>query len=78
MSIQEEFRTAAAEYARRLDQQREEERLTALRIEARRENNALAFTAAIEGLEAHDRDPSQTNTSDLDDLLEAIRKDSQS
>ena len=47
MSLREEFVEAGIEYAKRLTDQREAERLAALAIEARHETNAAAFAAAF-------------------------------
>lgn len=48
MSIQDEMQAAGEEYARRLEKQRETERLEALRLEARQHTNASAFGQAIQ------------------------------
>ena len=48
MSIQDDFQSAGIEYARRLDEQHERERLAALAVEARRASNAQAFAEAIQ------------------------------
>ena len=57
MTFQDEFREAAEEYARRLDEKAETERLAALILEARRADNAGAFAQAIEsGFTTHHDD----------------------
>lgn len=48
MSIQDELQAAAEEYARRLEKQREEDRLAALTLEAQHHANGALFAAAIE------------------------------
>lgn len=63
MSIQDEFQAAGEEYARRLEKQQTEERLEALRIEARHHGNAAAFAQFVEAsFGHHDTDLSDTNT----------------
>ncbi len=55
MSIQDEFKAAGEEYARRLDRQAEADRLDALRLEARKHSNASAFAAALQdAFDQHD------------------------
>ena len=57
MTLQSEFAEAGRVYAERLADRAEADRLTALLIEARHENNAAAFAAAItEALGANDAD----------------------
>lgn len=48
MSLQSDMQAAGAEYARRLEQTKQDERLEALRLEARKHSNGSAFAAAIE------------------------------
>jgi len=48
VSIQDEFAAAGEEYARRLDKQAEDDRLAALRLEARKHSTANAFAAALQ------------------------------
>ena len=48
MSLRSEFEEAGVEYAARLDQQQEAERLAALKLEARHNDNAAAFATALE------------------------------
>lgn len=65
MSIQQEMEAAAQEYARRLEQQREADRLEALRLEAREHGNASAFAEAVEAAFAqldNDHDTDSTDT----------------
>lgn len=62
MSLQDDMTAAAQEYARRLEKEREQDRLAALVAEARHHGNASAFAAAFEeALTQHDTD-SNTDT----------------
>lgn len=62
MSIQSEFQAGAEEYARRLEERRETERLEALRLEARKQGNASAFAEFFEAtLTQSDNDTDDTN-----------------
>ncbi|MFW5468907.1 hypothetical protein ACOCJ4_02550 [Knoellia sp. CPCC 206435] len=58
MTLQSDFEEAGRIYAQRLTEQAETERLAALRVGARRENNAAAFAAAIT---EHDTDETEPN-----------------
>lgn len=62
MSIQDDFAAAGQEYARRLEQQQEHDRLEALRLEARQHGNASAFASVMQ--EAFDHLDAAQDTED--------------
>jgi hypothetical protein len=47
MTLRSDFQAAGEEYAHRLDERAEAERLAALQLEARRTGNAAAFAEAV-------------------------------
>lgn len=76
MSLQDEMTAAAQEYARRLETQREANRLAAIQLEVRHHDNATAFATAVEGaFAALDNEAPEPNDNDLADLADAIRND---
>lgn len=62
MTLQDDFTAAGQEYARRLEKQRETDRLATLVHEARREGNASAFALALEEAFAKSTDHTDTTT----------------
>lgn len=63
MSLQDEMQQAAEEYARRLDQDCEAQRLAALRLEAQKHSNADAFAEFFEAaLDQQDTDQDTQET----------------
>ena len=76
MSLQDEMTAAAQEYARRLETQREANRLAAIKLEVRHHDNATAFATAVEvAFAALDNEAPEPNDNDLADLADAIRND---
>ncbi|MGN7247100.1 hypothetical protein ACTHQ1_05115 [Janibacter anophelis] len=72
-----QFQAAGEEYARRLDETRERDRLAALALEARRESNAQAFADAVAPTftDTSTQPESTTAPTTADDLMAAIAAD---
>lgn len=62
MSLQDDMNAAAQEYAKRLEKQREDERLAALKLEAQHYGNAAAFAQAFEDALAGTQHDTDTDT----------------
>ena len=73
-NLRAQFQAAGEEYARRLDEARERDRLAALALEARRESNAHAFADSVAPTFETGTPPAPTNLTD-DDLMAAIAAD---
>ena len=76
MTIRDEFREAGEEYARRLEQRRDDDAAEKATAVGQHDANAAAFASAVSSA-LDDLTPAPTEHADLADLAEAIRNDAQ-